>query len=501
MEILGFAMVDDFYSAVELAKKIERTMLEYVRFQGKIEVVSTLNLYPKEYEEITYSDLLNYYNHMQKVLTAGKLDVYMTANEIDAPPIEEKKMKETVRDETKDEVETKVKEITAASIESAEEVKIAESIEKIGERIKENVAEVETKKKIEEEEFGLLEFEKAEINEREKKEIVLVEEERIKTYAREVPELLDESAQKVASEKYQEIEEHFKREWGGETDESKIKRKMLELTKELFKEKSVNKRDRIKHEIVVLKEMLSRVISPKKGETAGYSLTFLDSLIGIQNNELASAKDALLSRTTAEVETIKKNFYDKMPESEDEKEKCRIYEQFVFELTSLSEKQLPEKINKEKEFLIRKHVSEIQRFIDGLPKDDKKLKGNCEEHLEMIQSSYLKEFDNVATILKKNIDAIIEKAGLIVFKEEEKTREEAEESGASQKLFEINEIDEATLLYYLHSKNLELYKRYERKLISKHEAVHYAKILMAKEKGLSDDVIIKYFGPLTQEEE
>ena len=59
---------------------------------------------------------------------------------------------------------------------------------------------------------------------------------------------------------------------------------------------------------------------------------------------------------------------------------------------------------------------------------------------------------------------------------------------------EIEEIDEGTLMYYLHSHDAEYYKNYERKNVSKAEALSRAKVLMAKEKGLKDATIKKYFG-------
>ena len=58
---------------------------------------------------------------------------------------------------------------------------------------------------------------------------------------------------------------------------------------------------------------------------------------------------------------------------------------------------------------------------------------------------------------------------------------------------EINDMDEGTLLYFLHGKDAEFYKKYERKHLSKQEAIFRAKALIAKEKGLSDDMISKYF--------
>ena len=69
-----------------------------------------------------------------------------------------------------------------------------------------------------------------------------------------------------------------------------------------------------------------------------------------------------------------------------------------------------------------------------------------------------------------------------------------EELKADEIINEINTTDEGTLLYSLHMKDLDYYKRYERKHVSKAEALTRAKILMAREKGLSDSITRRYFG-------
>jgi hypothetical protein len=507
---------EDFYAAVEKAKRIEREMLPYSAFNEKIDVMRTIEFYPKEYQELSYTDLLNFYEYIQKVIKASRIEIYAQAE-----PTEIKtETKAAEEDKTKRrEVEMKVKEITQTSLEKAEEMKAVESIEKLEEKTK-VIEEKPSEKK--EDETLVLEFERPEKEEEagkhqeqhqitppieKKKEIQMPAEEGVNEAKPPIPEVLEVAAEEAASKKYEEIEEYLKREFGGEIDEQKIKKKMLELTKNLFKEKSVHARDKIKTEIAALKGILIKLAGKRKKATIekmDYSPAFFESLVGAQTSELTAIKDSIASRVNNEIEDIKKRFYDKLAETGEERtdERRAAYEKFVFQLTSISEA-LGDELSKHKTFIMQKHISEIEQFISKLPKEEKKLMEKAQERLSTIKHLYEKEFATLQEILTKKVEGLIESGGQVIFKEEkvegEEKKEKAEET--SQILFEINETDEATLLYYLHSKSPDTYKKYERKRISRHEAIHYAKILMAKEKGLSDDIITKYFGQVEIEEE
>ena len=93
------------------------------------------------------------------------------------------------------------------------------------------------------------------------------------------------------------------------------------------------------------------------------------------------------------------------------------------------------------------------------------------------------------------IENLIELAGNEIFKKAEEKPKDAE-AKAYEVLKEINETDEGTLLYFLHSKDAEYYKRYERKQLSKAEVLFKAKELMAKEKGLTEKMVKKYFSQI-----
>lgn len=496
---------EDFFAALELTKKIERNMLPYAPFEGKIDIVKTIDLYPKEYENLSYEDLLNAYKRVEKIIKAPKMEIYTSTT----PPQVEKKI-----EEKKEEIESKVKEITVTTLEQTEEMKVVAPVEEMPKLPEEKHEE---KPKESELDFGILEFEKPPVEKKlefekppvEKKveiekpppppEKKLPEPEEVqKEVSPPIPSVLEAAAAEAASTKYSEIEEYFKREWGGEIDERKIKKKMLELTKELFKEKSVKARERIKREVVVLKGMLAKIKVPKKKakiRKASYSAALLETLTGTQEAELSTTKDAVASEISKKAEELKKAFYDSIARIDESNEDARKaeYEKFVFQITTLSE-QLPAILSQREEYLVKKHCNEIENFINGLPEEETQLRKTAESRINSIAELYRKAFDTIKEMQAKKIESIIDIAGREVFKERE-----TEEEGIATVLYEIEETDDATLLYYLHSKNPDFYKKYERKHVSKSEALQAAKILMAKEKGLSDSAISKYFGHVTEE--
>jgi hypothetical protein len=116
-----------------------------------------------------------------------------------------------------------------------------------------------------------------------------------------------------------------------------------------------------------------------------------------------------------------------------------------------------------------------------------------DERLVNIDENYAKEFATARAIVKKQIEFVIEAGSRVVFKAE---KVPVAQEKIAELVHEINETDDGTLLYFLHGNDAEFYKNYERKHISKQEAIFRAKALMAKEKGLSDDMISKYFSEI-----
>jgi hypothetical protein len=312
-----------------------------------------------------------------------------------------------------------------------------------------------------------------------------------------VPAILRE-APEAAGGKFRDVEEYFTREWGGKIDESMVKKKMLDLTKELFKEKSVTRREKLKLEIVVLKNMLGR--TGEKPARAGakaapatkeYATNLLDTLVSTQTSELSAKKDTIASLYKNRIAESKKKFYSGLkgvPE-DNTSERKRIFDSFSQELSAIS-RALPGDVAKIKDFVMQKHMSELESFRQSSGADNPAVLKSIDLRSAEIRG-YTREFQSISDLINKNIETMLDSAsGEVV------TRAQGEQETAAT-VYEINETDEGTLLYYLHSKNQEFYKKYERNKISKSEALQYAKFLMAKEKGLSAADTKKYFGDVS----
>ncbi|NYZ77325.1 hypothetical protein H0O02_03345 [Candidatus Micrarchaeota archaeon] len=531
-------MADEGYfsDAVEEAKRIENKALEYKSYEGDIEIRKDVDFYPADYVDVDYSDLINIYERAEKIKTASKMRIFAPGME-GAPPAPEEKKAISASDAKKiEEVESRLKNITTEALKKAEEIAAPArpSEEKI--ELEKKPAhleiELEREKPAELPSELELEFEKPAEKEEERRrppEISEVreakphvpeefgerkpEEERPVAEEAEVlmPKIL-ESPDEAAEKKFKKIEEEVVSTLGERADETAIKKKMLELTKQLFKEKSFDKREEIKHEIAALKGMLASkkteavrgaIAKAKKakkpeGEGAVAHLQVLQTLVTTQASEMAQTKDSITSSYRHKIDGLHKKFYEDVALTEDAEKKKKLYDSLVFELTKLSE-QLPETIEKFKDYTTKKHLAEIRKIKENVGPAEKDAAQQVTARMKAIETGHPAEFDSLKDIILKRIDSIIRTAARDVFEkktEEEPSAVEKEETKADEIISEISNIDAGTMLYYLHSKDLEYYKKYERKHVSNAEAIARARILMAKEKGLNADIIRKYFGTL-----
>lgn len=529
-----------FEDAVAYAKQIEKNAQEHLTYDGSVETTRDLDLYPEEVEELTYQDLVNLHEKIQKVIKASKLEIFDKS----ALP----KATEKVMEARREEAETKVKKLTTQAVEELEkelavipagkaptppstpvtapkpsepEIVFEKGFEQ--ELAEELAAPMAPTAPVEEPPKKIpaipspkpqppptkapemppepeIVFEKPPEEKKVAPPVKPVEEKPVERKPVEEkppvpPPLTKEIAGRAGEQKYKQIQESFAREWGGRIEESVVKKKMLLLTKELFKEKSVRRREQIKTEIVVLKNMLEQLGEKKTTKVKkDYTSPLWKTLINSQIQEAVTFKDALANHYTRQVETIKKKFYSSLgtTSEEDSEARKKLYEQFVFELTHVLEKG-SKQIEDKAQFVAQKHKSELEKLRKTVK--DKKTLEKINQRIQEIEARYQKEFARLEDMLKKTVENLIEKVGHEILPAAPKEKVEK----ASKVIFEVNEIDEGTLLYYLHSKNPDVYKRYERKHLSKHEALFYAKLLMAKEKGLSDDTIRKYLGSLEAE--
>jgi len=506
---------DEFEAAIESAKKLEKKILEYEPFDGEVEIEKSLDLEPSEYIDLTFDDLINEYERSQKILSTRKLGIYAS----------EEKVQASVESA---EVETRLREMTKKTLKQAEKVAAEPSVELEAppqapvkepepsldieiEREKPPEIEFEKPKPIKEE-IATPETIEPEI-ERETPEPVKPvaapepkispeaprEEPEMTSGKKPVPPALRQKPAAAADERYQRMENEIRTMLGEKPDELSLKKKMLELTKQLFKEKSHNRRAEIKVQITVLKNMLIRAKAGKsmvsKGKKDETYANLFQTLTTTQQSEVAQTKDKVIDSYNVKINEIKKKFYADLSNADDKIKRKEIYEAFVFSVTQIVE-QLPDTIKEQREYSKKKHLDELGKLKESAA-NDKKTLAKVEERVKDIEQNYEKQFNSIKRILGQEIETLIEVTGTEIFKKpEEKAKDK--EVKIHEVVKEINNIDEGTLLYFLHTNDSEYYRSYERKQISKAEALCKAKSLMAKEKGLSKASVTKYFSQVDE---
>lgn len=490
-----------FEAAISEAKRMEKKVLEYQPYDGDINIEQLLDLEPQEYDDLDYKQLFNLYERVEKIISATSMGI-LAEKGAEAPVTAQSK-----------EVASKLQEMTTERLKEAEELGKERSIEEKEagpppqppiELERETPKEIEIEKPAEapvEAPAAPAEEVKKEIEVPFKEEApeekpapapkaVAAPWEKPKPPPAVVPPTLKETPDEAATKRYERIEEQITAAIGEGADELTLKKKMLELTKQLFKEKSTNRKEEIKAQIKVLKNMSAAVREGKKRKVAATERQF-DALLAAQQEELAHTKGKAIDSYNKQIMSMKEKFYEEMGQIEDAEVRKKRYETFVSSVTMLVEG-LPAAVKKEKDYVGKKHTAEMQKLRESLGPKERALRKNVEERIDYIDGKYDEEFSMIKHIVGREIENLIEVSGSEIFKkpEEEKKGKKRE---PTEIVKEINETDEGTLLYFLHSKDTEYYKKFERKQISRAEAVFKAKELIAKEKGLSAALIKKYF--------
>ncbi|MDD5339827.1 MAG: hypothetical protein PHV13_01105 [Candidatus ainarchaeum sp.] len=491
---------EEFDAAAEEIKQLERKLLPYAPYSGEVSVERTLDLEPRDFVDLTYTDMLNMYERSEKIRSTVGLAVFKAAagapeKAVAAPPAP----KPTAASAA---IETRLKEMTTETLKMAEEVAKApekEEMPKPAEAQKPYEMEIEFEQKPAAEADLELEIEKPARKEEEPEkeparrpevaEPALELPAEKKVVVATVPPALRESPDEAAGRRYDQMEEQVAEMLGGAADEVSIKKKMLELTKELFKEKSINRREQIKLQISVMKNMLVGGVRRKKAAVSGEDAHggLLETILGTQQAELAQTKDSIIDSYHRQIASIRKKFYDDIASVEAPEERKRIFDSFVFSVTSLVE-QLPQVLKKYQDYTVKKHTAELEKVLESLGDKEKATAARADERLEYVKRGYDAEFAPVKGIIGRDIEALIDSAGSGVFE-----GEEGKEAKMMETVGEINATNEGTLLSYLRSKDPDFYRKYESKAVSRAEAIARAKARLAKEKGLSDSMIRKYF--------
>ncbi|MFH1785832.1 MAG: hypothetical protein ABH842_05370 [Candidatus Micrarchaeota archaeon] len=461
-------MTEEFDARISEARKLESKLLEYAPYKGDSNIENTIDLEPEEFVDYTYQDLVNLYERNKKIISTAAMGILTTE-------IEEDKVQQIAPPTT--EVENKLREMTTETLQTAEEVAKEPDI-------------IDTEMLVETPKQEKIEFEEQKVEEVHKEE----EKPERKVIVANVPPALRESPSKSSIERYEKMEDQIRSMVGEAADEHTLKKKMLDLTKQLFKEKTTTKREELKLQITVLKNMLTgtqvkAAKAKKKKEDETYS-KLLETMVSAHQTEIAQTKDSIMESYKKQMTEINNKFYHDLQGAGDQAKRKEILESFVFSVTSLAE-QLPEVIDKYMNFTMKKHTVELEKIKESLGPDEKTILADIDKRLKSIDK-YGEEFSSVKGIVGKEIENMIDAAGTEVFRKPEEKRKEAD-IRTHEIIKEINETDEGTLLYYLHGRDSEYYKKYEHKQLSKSEAIFKAKELMAMEKGLSANTVRKYF--------
>ncbi|MBD3398463.1 hypothetical protein GF412_04530 [Candidatus Micrarchaeota archaeon] len=293
------------------------------------------------------------------------------------------------------------------------------------------------------------------------------------------PKALSKSPIKEAEKSLNRLEAQLGAQMTGKktkkVDVEDTKKRMLELTRELFKERSQDRRAEIKKEIVTLKELLKG--KGGKAEAGGLPKGALfTALSNEQKLELKEAK----SRIQSIYEKNAKQALSAFEAQRAVKHRGPALEAFSKNMVEL-EHALMEIIEKYHTFLTAKHSAELAKL---------KAKGQSTPDSEKLRSSLKDEYSHDFSALKNSI-------GEAIHSQIETKRELLLEKAGDPKAMKLAQVagasDEA-LFNLLQAKDSRTYNKYARGEIERSEALLTARKLMAKESGLDEDTINKRFG-------
>ncbi len=295
-----------------------------------------------------------------------------------------------------------------------------------------------------------------------------------------VPEELSASPVKEAEKTINRLEKQLGAQMTGKrkkkVDVEDTKKRMMELTRELFKERTTSRRAEIKKEIVALKGLISKA---KEGKAVSGGLpegSLLDALKDEQKYELRDAK----KRVEAIYEKNHKKLLTEMKRQRATAHRGPAFEEFSSKLVEFEQK-LMELIDKYHSFLTAKHTAELSKLKAkgaSTPESEKLRKG--------ISKEYGHEFSEFKNSIGEEVHSQLESTRAVLF-------EEAGDPVAT-KLAQISNAPEDSLFNLLQAKEPRLYDKYARGEKSRSEALREARKLMALEAGIDEDTINKRFG-------
>ncbi len=255
------------------------------------------------------------------------------------------------------------------------------------------------------------------------------------------------------------------------------KKRMLELTRELFKERSMNRRAEIKKEIVMLKDFLTQSKKTGKAETGGLPEgSMYSALRSEQDYEFKEALD----RVQEIYEDNKKVLVSAMNAKRAVEHRESAFDAFSKNMVDL-EQGLDSFVDMYQAFLAKKHLAELEKLEEKgqSTKDSLKLATSLEDN-------YSHEFTSLKNTIGEQIHSQIETTRAVLF--------ESAGDPKAQKLSQITNASEENTFNFLQANDSRTYEKYARGEITRAQAIAYAKRLMAKDAGVDEDTINKSFG-------
>ncbi|MCP4648194.1 MAG: hypothetical protein GY852_10775, partial [bacterium] len=451
----------DFRTAIDEVSQIEKSAGEYAppKFE-KMKAERSLELSPPDIHEMEYPDIIIQYTRMEKILRASRMDAGMFGEKNAPSPEPTKPAPKAVQKEAK-EIEKEMKKISVEGKKEAEvplpppeELKPPEEAEPSVpspaelERAKAAEAaahppelpETEVQETIappEREEVAPApkpETPKEEVPEGELTPIPDEEIASVPEVPTELPELepapvlepepesgapaldivfpavLNESPLKKAEETMVRLETQLGGQMTGKTtkkvDVGGTKKRMLELTRELFKERSMNRRAEIKKEIVMLRGLLKG----KGGKAAAGGLpkgSLYTALRDEQDMEVKEAKNRIHSIYSDNL----KSLLSAMEAQRAVEHREPAFETFSKNLVHL-EHSLTEIIDKYQNYLIAKHSAELAKL---------KARGQSTPESETLKGTlkdlYAHDFSSLKNSIGEGIHSQIETKKAVLFEE------------------------------------------------------------------------------------
>ncbi len=293
-----------------------------------------------------------------------------------------------------------------------------------------------------------------------------------------IPKILSSSVDEKAEEEVRDILETQRS--ASNIDKSKLTQRILALTKEFLSEKDIRKKRQISEEIRKLKQSVALQSSKK--------VDVLKILAEKQQEEIKEIIEEIRDDVQTNVEACKKEYEQALLLAGNDPSLInRINEQFIKDLNTI-ESQLTSVIRKTLDFVKRLHLMELEKLVE---KGD--VSADKTEELYKSIENYEVLFNKLYVDLKGFIEKTRQAVKINVESSFEDENQESKSQNVEEIVHEINETREAVLLHTLRAKNRKAFLDYLKGTIPKEEALQIARRLLAKEMGLNDKEINKYF--------